>query len=307
MTSQITTSYIPENETGRVNITIVNVTAIHRPDITLNSPDIIFSDDTPSAGDLVNITVTIHNIGTANADNIKIEFLVDGISQANNTLSVSANSTNMTQFSWLSWLVVAGTHNITIIADPENTIDESHEANNNATRQINVMGIFDSQLIRGWNQISTPLEPENNSIESVLRNLEGGVIVTTYDAPTNEWYGYDSNSPEPATLHEIVAGRGYWIYSEFEQNLTIMGYVSIDSIDLYESWNLIGYNSLTDENITTATAGLNGTITVYGYELIRDSWNIYTSGGLEFTDNLKKMTPGKGYWLRSDFNQTWKI
>ena len=78
-------------------------------------------------------------------------------------------------------------------------------------------------------------------------------------------------------------------------------------IELYTGWNLVGYNSLTDENITTATADLNGTITAYSYETVTDNWNIYNSGGLEFLNSLRKMTPGKGYWLWSDVNQTWIV
>ena len=73
-------------------------------------------------------------------------------------------------------------------------------------------------LHAGWNLISLPLQPVNTSIEAVLGDLDGRVLITAYNTTAGEWYVYDPDSPEDATLHEMVAGRGYWLYAEFNQN-----------------------------------------------------------------------------------------
>ena len=104
-----------------------------------------------------------------------------------------------------------------------------------------------------------------------------------------------------------MLGGGYWLYSEYEQNLTIVGYKTKEEIDLYRGWNLVGYNSLTAESISTALSSLNGTITVYAYNTSGKNWNIYNSEGLLFLNTFTEMAPGGGYWLRSDENQTWDI
>ena len=162
-------------------------------------------------------------------------------------------------------------------------------------------------LSSGWNQISTPIEPKNTSIEAVIGDLSGHVIVDTYNTPAGEWYIYDSDSPDDTTLDEIVAGKGYWLYSESGQDLIITGYKTAEAIDLYEGWNLVGYNSLTAMDIGTVLSSLNGTILVYAYNTSNNSWNIYNSEGLWFLNTFTEMFPGRGYWLRSDTDQTWVI
>jgi subtilase family serine protease len=106
-----------------------------KPDLALDPSGILFSNDNPTEGEVVLIDVEVYNKGRADAGDFKVEFFVDGVSRANNTLIVGSNSTNTMQFTWTA---TEGTHEIAIKVDPEDAIGELDESNNNASRQITV-------------------------------------------------------------------------------------------------------------------------------------------------------------------------
>ena len=108
---------------------------IVRPDLTITQGDITFSPSSPAEGDLVTINAIIHNIGDADAENVKIEFLLDGNSRENKTISVSADSMKTVTFDWIA---TAGMHIVTIRADPDNLIPEENESNNQASKEIEI-------------------------------------------------------------------------------------------------------------------------------------------------------------------------
>ncbi len=154
------------------------------------------------------------------------------------------------------------------------------------------------QLFEGWNLISTPLEPENTSIEAVVGDLVGGIRVTAYNTTADEWYTYDSDSQENATLFEIVVGRGYWLYSEENQTLIITGTPMISSdIDLHSGWNLVGYNYLVPRDISDVISEGHESIVVLNYDAAGDRWGTYTFIPLGFLNTFTRMEPGSGYWI----------
>ena len=157
--------------------------------------------------------------------------------------------------------------------------------------------VYPISLFAGWNPISTPLEPENSGILQVLDNLTGRVIVTTYDTGSDEWYVYDSNSPESASLLEFVAGRGYFLYSELEQNLVITGNLAKGGVRLYPGWNLAGYNSLNSYTIGSVLCGIYDSIVLFTYDTKLNDWTVYNSCGSSYFNTLAEMTPGRGYWI----------
>ena len=157
---------------------------------------------------------------------------------------------------------------------------------------------YNIPLISGWNLISTPIQPENVSIKAVLGNLTGGIIVTTYNTTADEWHIYDSDSSETATLTEIVAGWGYWMYSENDQILTITGTTPVSpDIDLYPGWNLIGHNYLIPKSISDVVSDEYGPIVVLNHNADGDSWGVYNSTAPEFLNAFTEMEPGRGYWI----------
>ncbi|MCK4491510.1 MAG: hypothetical protein KAU03_02725, partial [Candidatus Altiarchaeales archaeon] len=104
-------------------------------DFALTPSDIIFSDNSPTAGDSIVITATIHNLENGSYNGFAVTLSVDGVIESTNMLSIDGNSTNTTEFTWTA---VTGMHNITIEVDPSDNVAETNKSNNNASRQITV-------------------------------------------------------------------------------------------------------------------------------------------------------------------------
>ena len=162
-----------------------DVEVLPAPDLTLNSSDISFSPTDPTEGDSVTITAIIHNIGGEDAKDFTVSFYDDASLIGNDTLSVNADSTNASEIIWTS---IAGDRNIKVIADAENTISESNETNNEASKIITVKPISPCYIATAT--YGTPLD----SNIDVLRNFRDEVLMTN---PVGEAfvYAYYTTSP----------------------------------------------------------------------------------------------------------------
>jgi hypothetical protein len=105
-------------------------------DFSLNPSDIVFSDNSPKDGEDISINATIHNTENGSYENFIVSLLVDNVTRGNNTISIGGNSVRITQFSWTA---VLGIHEITVGVDPFDSVIETNESNNNATKQITVL------------------------------------------------------------------------------------------------------------------------------------------------------------------------
>ena len=187
-----------------INITVVDdaesvvnasiaITVKAMPDLTLNSSDISFSPTSPTEGDSVNITATIHNIGGIDANNFIVSFY-DGTSLiGNDTISVNADSTNISKIIWTS---IAGDHNIKVIAGAENVINESNETNNEASKIITVKPISPCYIAT-----ATYGAPLNENID-VLRDFRDKVLMTNPVGETFVSAYYTTSPPIADALRE---------------------------------------------------------------------------------------------------------
>ena len=121
------------------NITVRNSTQLNvtssNAELTLSSNDITYSPDNPIDNTTITINATINNYGNADANNFKVELLIDAFPISNNTLYVKANSNNKTQFTWNT---TYGNHTISIKTDATSLITESNESNNLINKSIYV-------------------------------------------------------------------------------------------------------------------------------------------------------------------------
>ena len=106
-----------------------------------------------------NLTIisTIRNNGWSDANNSKIEFLLDGVSKENKTMSIPLTSELDVSFTWVP---VNDTYNVTIRADPDNSMNETDETNNKAFYSIAVFeesSFANSTLGANVTIISTPI------------------------------------------------------------------------------------------------------------------------------------------------------
>jgi uncharacterized protein (TIGR03790 family) len=112
------------------------------PDLSIVPQDITFSDDTPQVGDVIDIFVTVENLGLAAASDVEVKFYVGdigggGILIGSRTMDIPGSGSNATSIQWDTTGYI-GDHNITVVIDPQDLYYEADEANNMAFRPITV-------------------------------------------------------------------------------------------------------------------------------------------------------------------------
>ncbi len=99
------------------------------PDLTISS--ISWSPLVPVPGDTVTFTATVKNLGIAQADEFRLQYLVDGLSKGMH--SIAALEIGGSRVKEFSWIAEPGLHDVTLAVDYENKIAELDENNNNLT------------------------------------------------------------------------------------------------------------------------------------------------------------------------------
>jgi subtilase family serine protease len=108
---------------------------VQAPDLTVK--EITFSNEKPSAGDVVKINATIGNVGNMNATNITVRFYVDDkmLPVGSIISSLLANSSIAVE---TEWTAEVGEHKIKVVVDPDNTTAEANNGNNEREKTISV-------------------------------------------------------------------------------------------------------------------------------------------------------------------------
>ena len=155
----------------------------------------------------------------------------------------------------------------------------------------NYQDSFTLKLDKGWNLISIPMQPENNSINFVLAPIDGKYLdVAAWNGKWiyrsyayGDWFG---------DLSEIEVGRGYWLNMKENANLTIEGtIVSNLDIPLKKGWNLVGMPAL--EPVPLPELNINyKDIATYENKWIYRS---YAYG--DWFGDLSELAAGNGYWV----------
>jgi subtilase family serine protease len=181
-----------------------------KPNLTISSSDITFSNQTPTRGETVTVTAAIHNTGPATAENIFIRFFdgdpsaggvqfgadrtiqaIDPYSSA--TVNVAFNTSGL-----------IGRHAIFVVADPMNIIDEAAEIDNIALNFVTINTLPDI-FVNNAEITYTPVNPTPDvplNITFIVRNLgetglqnvltklynslpgDGGVAIDSYTIKT---------------------------------------------------------------------------------------------------------------------------
>ncbi|MBN2122339.1 right-handed parallel beta-helix repeat-containing protein, partial [Candidatus Micrarchaeota archaeon] len=124
-----------------------------------------FSDSSPRQNDIVEINATIYSDLTQNYSNVNVSLYVDS-EYANSTL---LNITDGYALASFNWAAEPGNKSILIAVDPEDSLNEYNETNNNASAYLFVkkVAVFEyagplnaTEIIRGYTD-SVPEDPEN--------------------------------------------------------------------------------------------------------------------------------------------------
>jgi subtilase family serine protease len=107
-----------------------------KPDLTLAASDINVSPATPAAGNSVAVTAAIRNAGLDTAAGVTVRLTDNGATVAEQTISaISSGGTAQASFT-IPAITPYGDHNLSVVIDPANGVDELNEANNAASTRI---------------------------------------------------------------------------------------------------------------------------------------------------------------------------
>jgi len=151
------------------------------------------------------------------------------------------------------------------------------------------------KLKKGWNLISLPVMPGNDSINSVLSSIEGKYVDVA--AWNGAWeyrsYAYGDWFGE---LNKIEYGRGYWINMNVDADLIINGKViSKFNADLSKGWNLIGWQYTAPAPLSGALSSIDGKYT--DLATWDGEWKYHSYAYGDWFGSLSNMEPGRGYWI----------
>ncbi|MEE9152307.1 MAG: CARDB domain-containing protein, partial [Thermoplasmata archaeon] len=166
------------------NETSISVTEKPLPDLVISAEDItfVYTYSSPVIDEEVNITVTVHNLGSADCLDITVYFY-EGLPNSSNLIgsdTITQISVGNAETCNVTWIAINGTHDIWVVVDQTDTIIESFEDNNNASKTIFVDDDFDDD------GIGNEADPDDDN-----DNYNDAVDAFPYD-PT-EWVDTDSD------------------------------------------------------------------------------------------------------------------
>ncbi|HEY6874539.1 MAG TPA: CARDB domain-containing protein, partial [Geobacteraceae bacterium] len=104
-----------------------------KPDLAITATDIAVSPSTPTVGNSLTATATIHNSGLDTAATITVRLLDNGTLVGDQLIGAIAPGGAAQATFAITALTPAGEHILTVAIDPANTINELSRANNSAT------------------------------------------------------------------------------------------------------------------------------------------------------------------------------
>ena len=111
-----------------------------KPDLTVDTDDITFSNPNPAVGESVTISATIHNRGDVESELTVVRFfdsdpIADGV-QIGDDQTLDVLAADSSQNVSVNWTATGGEHQIYLQLDPADLVDESQEDNNIAFHYI---------------------------------------------------------------------------------------------------------------------------------------------------------------------------
>ncbi len=141
------------------------------PDLAVSAGDIIISKQSLLAGVEFNLTIKVYNLGDEDAYDVYVDLLVDTEPVGRVTLvQVTVDSWEIAGF---DLALTQGNHEITVLVDADDAIDERREDNNDASQEVDVDGLPDGSITAKDITVSDahPEEGDVVTIEATVHNL----------------------------------------------------------------------------------------------------------------------------------------
>jgi hypothetical protein len=140
--SALTPDNVPDSlaRTGSYTLQGNESCPVPAANLAVSADDVGFVQENGKNGLLVTIVATVHNPGTLDATGVGVRFAVDGQTLGTPTIQrVVAGSFARASVQWNA-KQANGDHTVTVTAGPANTVAESNEDDNTASRVITVKG-----------------------------------------------------------------------------------------------------------------------------------------------------------------------
>jgi parallel beta-helix repeat protein len=226
-------------------------------DLSILSPDIVFSNPNPSERQSTTISAKIHNLGERDLGNISVRFFDGNASIGEQQISfISHHSQGSASIDWTA--ESEGFHLIKVIVDPENAIVETYEENNEVTRSILVGEIphFGGIIVNGS---ATPNETR-----------AGWPVTVQGHAEYNTTYGAGEPVAGADVTITIVGQERQWA----THTIRTGDYV-VDIVAPYSPGNYTVVVSVTDYTFwNSVEIGLNVQPSPPGVDLTLSQWDI---------------------------------
>ncbi len=141
------------------------------PDLAVSAGDIILSKTSLLAGVEFNVTIKVYNLGDEDAFDVDVDLLVDTEPVLRVTLDqVTVDGWEITGF---ELALAQGDHEITVLVDADDAIDERAEDNNDASLDVRVRGLPDGSITAKDIRVSDahPEEGDVVTIDATIHNL----------------------------------------------------------------------------------------------------------------------------------------
>ena len=153
------------NNSAAFSVTVLDTVPDLRP------TDIAFSDTTPATTDVITLTARIVNTGGTPAANVLVRFF-DGVAPLGAVIVPAVAADGGVEFASIqATLATAGSHQISVVVDADNSIAEIDESNNSLTESIDVHApIADLQASVISLSSSTPLVNQSIDVSMTVSN-----------------------------------------------------------------------------------------------------------------------------------------
>ncbi len=287
------------NDTNNTAMKILQVgtSIVENIDLLITPEDITFSPAYPTDGDMLTIRTAINNIGNTEAANVMVRFYLGNpdsggiqIGSDINISLISARSTVTVETTWDS-TGYAGNNDIYVLVDPDDTIAEDNENNNEAFRTLKVAAGQGPDLTLLSSDItfspSPPLMGDPLTITANISNIgvedaSNVLIEFSLGDPNVGGTLIIGNETIPFIAQgDIVSVQTIWNTTGFSGSYEI--YVNVDPFNEVVEMNETNNTAYVPITIT-APQGPDLTISVIDTtNLLTDTQTIQISGSIDIT------------------------
>jgi len=147
-----------------------------KPDIYPSS--IHLSDSTPRAGDSIEISAVIDNLGDLVAEDAKIRILVDDFVISQAILDVGGGEDELI---WAQWEAQSGWHTVKVMVNIDDAVDESNLTNNELTVDIFVEEPASERPVADAGPDVTVYKDQTVSFIGIGQDLDGQIVLYEWD------------------------------------------------------------------------------------------------------------------------------